>query len=171
MNSLDAPTVDQFASLPRIPHFFAPLGNAKLLQSMGVPESHCHILDWWESRRIEIRIPSKGKFANNATDTVIVDLTCTPSQHNVGRNFMDRFYDPRSLWSSWVVQEVIPNNSSVQAKSAFFGGDTGYRSVLDGQDEDKVPVCEAFKQIGERFGEIDLAMIPVGYENQFSDID
>lgn len=134
---------------------------------MGVPESHCHVLDWWESWRIEIEVPSKDKLGDNVTDTVVVDLTCTPSQHNVGRNFMDRFYSPRSLWSSWVAQEVLPSNSSVKAKSVFFGGDTGYRSVLDGQDEDKVPVCEAFKQIGERFGEIDLAMLAIGYTIPF----
>ncbi|GLB43039.1 putative beta-lactamase superfamily domain containing protein [Lyophyllum shimeji] len=44
----------------------------------------------------------------------------------------------------------------------FFGGDTGYRAVLDGQDEDNVPVCPAFKEIGEKFGGFDFAMISIG---------
>jgi N-acyl-phosphatidylethanolamine-hydrolysing phospholipase D len=92
---------------------------------------------------------------------VIIDLFCTPGQHNVGRGFMDRFYYAKSLWASWVVQEVLVD-TQLAPKSAFFGGDTGYRAVLDGQDQEKVPVCEAFKQIGERFGPIDLAMVPIG---------
>lgn len=44
----------------------------------------------------------------------------------------------------------------------FFAGDTGYRSVQDGQDEDKVPTCPVFKEIGEHFGGFDFAMIPIG---------
>ncbi|KIJ47263.1 hypothetical protein M422DRAFT_28926 [Sphaerobolus stellatus SS14] len=159
---LDGPTIKKFASLPQVPHFFAPLGNINILESLGVPSTHCHILDWWESRRIEIQIPSNDRSGTTRANTVLVDLTCTPSQHNVGRNFMDRFYDSKSLWASWVVQEVIPSGLGVEAKSVFFAGDTGYRSVLDGQDEDKVPVCEGFKQIGDKFGSIDLAMIPIG---------
>ena len=37
------------------------------------------------------------------------------------------------------------------------GRDTGYRSVADGQDEDNVPICPAFKRIGEKYGPFDLA--------------
>ncbi|KAK1226145.1 Protein-lysine N-methyltransferase efm4 [Marasmius sp. AFHP31] len=50
------------------------------------------------------------------------------------------------------------------AKSAYLAGDTGHRAVLDGQDEDEiVPACKAFEQIGKKFGSIDLAMLPIGY--------
>jgi hypothetical protein len=35
--------------------------------------------------------------------------------------------------------------------------DTGYRSVADGQDEDTVPRCPAFKNIGQKYGPFDLA--------------
>ena len=45
---------------------------------------------------------------------------------------------------------------------AYFAGDTGYRTVLDGEDEEKVPHCPAFKEIGERFGGFEFAMIPIG---------
>jgi N-acyl-phosphatidylethanolamine-hydrolysing phospholipase D len=45
----------------------------------------------------------------------------------------------------------------------WFAGDTGYRSVRDGEDEDKVPHCPAFKEIGNAFGSFDLAMIPIGF--------
>jgi N-acyl-phosphatidylethanolamine-hydrolysing phospholipase D len=34
----------------------------------------------------------------------------------------------------------------------FFGGDTGYRSVPNGEVEDKVPVYPVFKEIGQKFG-------------------
>ena len=35
--------------------------------------------------------------------------------------------------------------------------DTGYRSVADGQDEETVPRCPAFRQIGDKYGPFDLA--------------
>jgi len=47
-------------------------------------------------------------------------------------------------------------------KKLWFGGDTGYRSVRDGEDENEVPVCPAFKEIGNRFEGFDLALIPIG---------
>ena len=31
-----------------------------------------------------------------------------------------------------------------------------------GEDEDKVPTCPAFRQIGETFGGVDVALIPIG---------
>lgn len=33
-------------------------------------------------------------------------------------------------------------------KNLYFAGDTAYRTVRDGEDEDKVPVCPAFAEIG-----------------------
>ena len=44
----------------------------------------------------------------------------------------------------------------------YFAGDTGYRTVLGGEDEDAVPRCPAFKEIGEKFGGVDLALLPIG---------
>ncbi|KAF9078481.1 Metallo-hydrolase/oxidoreductase [Rhodocollybia butyracea] len=157
---LDGPTITKLAASSRKPHFFAPKGNQEILKYFGVPESNCHILDWWQSRRVEVLVPVKDE--PSQTVPVLFDLTCTPNQHNTGRNFMDRFRHPDTLWSSWVAREVLSEPDSASAKTVFFAGDTGYRAVLDGQDEDTVPVCEAFKQIGEHFRPIDLAMIPVG---------
>lgn len=127
--------------------------------SMGVPKDHCHVLDWWENRRIEVTLPKENGDDHGSAK---IDLHCTPSQHNVGRGFMDRFRYAKSLWASWVGQEVLADSAQVKPKSVFFAGDTGYRAVLDGQNQESVPVCEAFKQIGERFGPIDFAMIPIG---------
>jgi L-ascorbate metabolism protein UlaG (beta-lactamase superfamily) len=44
----------------------------------------------------------------------------------------------------------------------YFAGDTAYRTVHDGEDEDKVPVCPAFAEVGERFGGVDIALLPIG---------
>jgi hypothetical protein len=39
----------------------------------------------------------------------------------------------------------------------------GYHTARDGEDQDKVPVCPAFAEVGERFGGVDAALLPVGY--------
>ena len=83
-----------------------------------------------------------------------------------GRNLWDDF---QALWSSWVVESNV--NGSAVAEShyhrsrnvkVYFAGDTGYRAVRDGEDENTVPVCPAFKEIGDVFGGFDFAMIPIG---------
>jgi len=51
-------------------------------------------------------------------------------------------------------------------KNVYFAGDTGYRAVRDGEDEDKVPVCPAFVEVGERFGGFDMALLPIGWVSQ-----
>jgi N-acyl-phosphatidylethanolamine-hydrolysing phospholipase D len=165
--SLDTHTIKQLSRRPRIPHFFAPLGNGPYFKSLGVPDSHVHIMDWWESKRLEV-FSSSGL---EQSHSVAVDIICTPAQHFTGRGILDRF---KTLWSSWVVEEVLqlpktdsPEKQSTKSSSkgvkVFFGGDTGYRSVMEGQDEEKVPVCPAFEEIGHRFGGFDFAMIPIGY--------
>jgi len=47
-------------------------------------------------------------------------------------------------------------------KKLYFAGDTGYHTVRDGKDEDKFPVCPAFAEVGERFGGVDVALLPIG---------
>ena len=73
-----------------------------------------------QTLRIEIQISSKGQQIG------IVIL--------VGHDFTDRFYDLK------LVQEYLlrPSGSGprLEPKSVFFGGDTGYCSALDVQDED-----------------------------------
>jgi len=145
----------------RTPHFFVPLGNGAWFSSLGVPTSHTHILDWWESKRLKIASGDETKSG------LEVDITCTPGQHFTGRSLHDHF---RTLWAGWVVEEILPREMAapVGEKSArepvkvYFAGDTGYRSVKDGEDEEKVPVCPAFKAIGDKFGGFDYAMIPIG---------
>lgn len=66
-----------------------------------------------------------------------VKLTATPAQHFSGRTLSDR---GRTLWASWVVQSGD--------QRIFYSGDSGY--------------FQGFKQIGERFGGFDLALMENG---------
>ncbi|KIO16214.1 hypothetical protein M407DRAFT_191820 [Tulasnella calospora MUT 4182] len=66
---------------------------------------------------------------------------------------MDRFH---TLWASWAIRDPA------SGKKAWFGGDTGYRTVHPGENEDELPVCPEFKNIGEKFGGFNLALIPIG---------
>ncbi|XP_067683792.1 N-acyl-phosphatidylethanolamine-hydrolyzing phospholipase D-like [Haliotis asinina] len=66
-----------------------------------------------------------------------VKVVCTPCQHWCKRTVLDT---NKALWSSWAV--IGPKHSF------FFGGDTGY--------------CEAFKEIGWKYGNFTLAALPIG---------
>lgn len=53
-------------------------------------------------------------------------------------------------------------------KKVFFAGDTGYKTVhvhKGEKEDDEVAreVCPAFKEVGERFGGVDGAMLPIGW--------
>jgi N-acyl-phosphatidylethanolamine-hydrolysing phospholipase D len=83
-----------------------------------------------------------------------VTIHCTPCQHFTGRGLHDRF---KTLWSSWAV--------TTPSFKYYFAGDTGYRSVNGKETEEELaalPVCPAFKEIGEKFNGFDLASIPIG---------
>ncbi len=136
--SLDTHTITTLFKRARPPHIFAPLGNESYFALIGIPKDHAHTLDWWDARRMEV---SRTSFK----------LTCTPAQHWTGRGAFDQ---GKTLWASWAVEG--------EGKKVYFAGDTGYRSVKDDENEDERPVCPAFKEIGEKFGKFDLAMIPIG---------
>jgi N-acyl-phosphatidylethanolamine-hydrolysing phospholipase D len=124
-------------------------------------------MDWWHSKRVEVKIPYNVNVASELA-TLSFDITCTPCQHFSGRKLWDDF---QTLWSSWVVESNVSGSAvaeshnhrskSVKVKVCF-AGDTGYRAVRDGEDENAVPVCPAFKEIGDVFGGFDFAMIPIG---------
>jgi N-acyl-phosphatidylethanolamine-hydrolysing phospholipase D len=82
----------------------------------------------------------------DTVDLGTVQLTATPAQHWSARGAFDHF---RSLWCSWVIafkDQVDPNQP---LKKIFFAGDTGYNP-------------HQFKQIGDAFSSIDLALLPIG---------
>ncbi|SPQ99824.1 unnamed protein product (mitochondrion) [Plasmodiophora brassicae] len=131
---LDLNTIKDLAARNPDAIFFAPLGNAAWFRSVAVPNAvEC---DWWDEYEV------------GGSD---LHIACTPCQHFTGRSLTDRF---QTLWSSWVV--------TCGASKFYFAGDTGYRTVLEDEDEDAVPTCPVFKQIGERYGPFDLAAIPIG---------
>ncbi|XP_033102247.1 N-acyl-phosphatidylethanolamine-hydrolyzing phospholipase D-like [Anneissia japonica] len=66
-----------------------------------------------------------------------VKFAFTPTQHWSNRGLHDK---GSHLWGSWCI--FGPKHSF------FFAGDTGY--------------CEAFKEIGRRYGPFDLSAIPIG---------
>lgn len=67
-----------------------------------------------------------------------VAATATPAQHWSGRGLNDRF---RTLWASF--------HLDIQGFRVWFAGDTGYNQYQ-------------FREIGERLGGMDLALIPIG---------
>ncbi|GJJ14105.1 hypothetical protein Clacol_008362 [Clathrus columnatus] len=156
--------------VPRI-HIFAPLNNEAPFKSIGIPQTHIHCLDWWQSSDIIVELPSK--VSSNITDELppirtTFRLTCTPTQHLSGRSVFltDRW---KSLWSSWAVESNPYNKDQSEGGmhpvKLWFAGDTGYRTVHVGENESDVPVCPAFKQIGDKFGGFDLALLPIGAYN------
>jgi len=148
----DIPTLRSLLTKPSSsPHVFVPLNNANYLSgALRTPLSRFHELDWWEERLLQVPLPSN---TDSPAVNAEVRLSCTPSQHVTGRSFYDRFH---ALWGSWVVGDIHSH------KNVYFAGDTAYRTVHDGEDEDKVPVCPAFAEVGERFGGFDMALLPIG---------
>ena len=130
--------------------FFAPLGIASWFTSLGIPSDQVTELDWWDAAVLDV--PSLGR----------AQLTCTPSQHASGRSIFDH---GSTLWSSWALKE-IPTDETTVARKLYFSGDTGYRSVpsngMTAAEEEKLPHCPAFKEIGERLGPFDVALLPIG---------
>ncbi|KAG8896179.1 hypothetical protein FRC00_006345, partial [Tulasnella sp. 408] len=138
------------------PHFFAPLNNGAYFKSNKVPEERTHILDWWDARNVTVDLPTNATSSDEESKSTIqttFEVTCTPAQHFTGRGLTDRFH---TLWASWAIRDPA------SGKKAWFGGDTGYRTVHKGENEDELPVCPEFKKIGEKFGGFDLAFIPIG---------
>jgi L-ascorbate metabolism protein UlaG (beta-lactamase superfamily) len=140
-----------------------PLNNATYLsRALNTPLTRFHELDWWDERHLRVSLPpslvadTKGDATKSDKPAVTAEvrLSCTPSQHMSGRAVSDRF---RSLWGSWVAEDLDSH------KKVYFASDTGYRTIRDGEEEETVPVCPAFAEIGERLGGFDLAMLPIGY--------
>jgi L-ascorbate metabolism protein UlaG (beta-lactamase superfamily) len=66
---------------------------------------------------------------------------CTPAQHFSGRGVNDR---GNTLWASWIIASETEN--------IFFSGDSGYGSH--------------FKEIGDKYGPFDFAMMECGQYNE-----
>ena len=68
-----------------------------------------------------------------------------PAQHHSGRRFIDAM---QSLWGGWIIQFPVEHQEVTVNRKIYFAGDTAY--------------CTVFKDIGQRYGPIDLGIIPIG---------
>lgn len=84
-----------------------------------------------------------GSHHSKSGDGPQVEITATPAQHYSGRTPFD--YN-KTLWCGWGVKVHLGDGST---KVFYFCGDTGYNTV-------------DFKEIGRRFGKIDLSLLPIG---------
>lgn len=70
-----------------------------------------------------------------------LEFVCTPSRHFSGRGLFDR---ASTLWASWVI--------SGKKDKIYFSGDSGYDTH--------------FKEIGEKYGPFDIALLECGQYNE-----
>ncbi|EPQ56513.1 Metallo-hydrolase/oxidoreductase, partial [Gloeophyllum trabeum ATCC 11539] len=161
---LDLNSILELIKLQPKVRFLVPLGNKSWLESSGIPAKQISELDWWENVDLGPGIarddPSAAiladeyQYAHNVEKfEPRVRITCVPAQHASGRSVTDQ---NSTLWCGWVVEQFFGRGESEKRDCVYFAGDTGYRSGLDATE-----VCPAFKEIGEKFRPIDLAMIPI----------
>lgn len=162
---LSLPTVQEIKALFPDAHFFVGLGLASWIRESGV--ENVTEMDWWEDAEVTVII----KPDNNDTDdtsegtTTTATVSCLPAQHGSARTPFDH---EKTLWCSWAVKSA--------ARSVYFAGDTGYRSVpataAAARDEDAthgygddlahLPTNPDFAEIGALRGPFDLGLIPIG---------
>ncbi len=129
------------------PRFFVGLGNRKLLEENGI--RNVTEMDWWD--RAEVTLPDANDSAKRKDSSLSLLLTVhfTPTQHFSARGILDR---DRTLWGSFVLETRFLNSLTLEDSESstkiYFAGDTGYFS--------------GFKEIGERWGRLDLAILPIG---------
>jgi L-ascorbate metabolism protein UlaG (beta-lactamase superfamily) len=132
---LDYKTIREM--MPTVKHYCTSLGVGAHLESWGIPGDKITELDWWESWSAEANegTDASGDGAVNGGGERIT-FTATPARHFSGRSFKRG----GTLWSSFVLK--------AGGYSLFLGGDSGYE--------------QHFKEIGERFGPFDLALLECG---------
>lgn len=164
---LSYPTIQRLQKKFPEAHYFAPLGNKVWFEKCGV--NKVTELDWWESRAVQLSQVSPDD-ASSRSGSVSVSQGVTkggisatigalPCQHVSARTPFDKC---KTLWASWSVESG--------GSKVYFAGDTGYRTVPDtpkdvddyGPEFEHLPVCPAFKQIGQHRGPFDLGLIPIG---------
>lgn len=139
---LDLNSILALVAQGKVENWYVPLGVKSWMVARGCEADTVHEMDWWDRHPI---FPADS-----------MEVVCLPSQHFSGRFLHD--WD-NTLWAGWAV---------VSPKGRFyFAGDTGYRTVPANKTEDeiddmKLPVCPAFKEIGEKYGPFDAAAIPIG---------
>lgn len=138
--------------------FFVPLGNKSWLCSLGVPQEMICELDWWRSQ--EYRVEDFGhQTSQDASNDTILRFTCVPAQHNSGRGTSDQ---GQTLWCGWVIEQILVSKDAAKPSqpkikgAVYHAGDTGYRRTAK-----DAAVCPIFKEIGQKFGPLDLSFVPI----------
>mmetsp|Transcript_8760 Transcript_8760/g.15795 ORF Transcript_8760/g.15795 Transcript_8760/m.15795 type:complete len:363 (-) Transcript_8760:136-1224(-) len=121
--------------------FLVPLNVAPYLTRWGVRRENIKEMDWYN----EITVGG-------------VRVSCCPAQHLSGEVARDHS-SGSALWCSWMFVGI--------RSRVFYVGSTGYRDSLRKSRSSRDPgaataQCPAFKEIGERFWPIDLALLPIG---------
>ncbi|RAL00865.1 dioxygenase [Aspergillus ibericus CBS 121593] len=163
---LSYPTVMDIHKHHPSAQFFVPKGLKKWFTDCGI--QNAVELDWWEDITLTLT-PHKSTAEQSSPDAsaphpsdsneITATISCLPTQHTSART---PFNKATTLWASWSITSGT--------KSIYFAGDTGYRTVpylppeLDdwGREFAHLPVCPAFKEIGEFRGPFDLGLIPIG---------
>ncbi|KAI9742968.1 MAG: hypothetical protein M1818_003263 [Claussenomyces sp. TS43310] len=160
---LSHPTILEIQKHHPSVQFCVPKGLKKWFADCGI--KNAVELDWWEDVDLTLT-KSTGEKSSPSTpssspsnDSITARISCLPCQHTSARTPFDK---STTLWASWSV--------SSGGKSVYFAGDTGYRAVprlpkeVDdwGSELAHLPVCPAFKQIGELRGPFNLGLIPIG---------
>jgi N-acyl-phosphatidylethanolamine-hydrolysing phospholipase D len=142
------------------PIFVVPTGMKKWFASWFQKEDldllRVREVGWWEhcdlfaTEQDLFNVFRREVTAGGTADgEVRVRVHGVPAQHYSLRGLFDRY---RQLWCGFVCDLFIPNEetrSSAPAYRRFYhSGDTGY--------------CCAFKEIGEEYGPIDIALLPIG---------
>lgn len=170
---LDYNTMRLIAARPQgreLPVFVVPLGLAAWFRAnmKELPEEKLVEVDWWDERIVEARFRNGGSEGKAEESVGRLRIVCTPAQHFSGRGLADQGH---TLWASYALHVLPPSSSSSSSSSTpslariWFSGDTGYRSVprkATREQENALPHCPAFSEIGSLLGPFDLSLIACG---------
>ncbi|KAG9004387.1 hypothetical protein FRB94_002405 [Tulasnella sp. JGI-2019a] len=138
--------------------YFVPLGIRAWFTGAGIPGSQVTEMDWWDSTNHPQAESTAAEDPNSSLGSHL-RITCVPAQHNTGRGAGDY---GKTLWCGWIIEQKVgtpPTEGSsdgTRRGAVYFAGDTGYRRYSHSTE-----VCPIFKEIGEKFGPLDLSFIPI----------
>lgn len=149
---LDLPTITEILKRWPQTRWYVGLGIKAWLVETGVKKELVHEMDWWESREGGLGNEDESRFK----------VSCVPAQHNSGRYGWDT---GTTLWCGWIVERFATStttesksgkNMKVRTGSVYHAGDTGYRRTVKSEI-----TCPVFREIGAKFGPLDLSFIPI----------
>ncbi len=139
-----APTPCRVADLPKIDAILLTHGHYDHLDLSTLRKIGVHTPIWiaeghaaWLKRQGFTNVQELPWHQTAAIASAGVRVTATPAQHFTARSPRDR---NRGHWCGWLVEGA--------GCKLWHAGDSGY--------------CPAFLEIGERYGPLDLGMIPIG---------